>query len=352
MRFLVLTAGATLAAFLALLIDAQSRTPPNRPVDRSRPATIFAPGRVEGITPEIELRPQVSGRIVRVLVEEGQWVEPGQVLVQLDDDQHRQEVALAAARLELAQAQLERLVNGAHRQARAEAAAMYRAKQAELERAELSWKRILKLREARAVAQQEADNQRTRVASLQGEVEAAKARLDLLQAEARPDEVRIDRARVQVAKAQLKLAEVQLQRTQLRAPGRGQVLKVYVEPGELTGPTSAEPAVVMADTGRFQVRAFVEELDAPRVQVGMTARVVADGMPGRELRGRVIRLSPRMSPKRLFSDDPTERHDTKTREVWIELEDAGELVVGLRVDAMIDPHSPDPAGGKPASAAR
>ena len=91
-------------------------------------------------------------------------------------------------------------------------------------------------------------------------------------------------------------------------------------------------------------RAFVEELDAPRVELGMPARITADGLAG-ELRGRVIRLSPRMSRKRLWSDDPAERYDTKTREVWIELDEAEEgLVVGLRVDATLEPASdPDPA---------
>ena len=91
----------------------------------------------------------------------------------------------------------------------------------------------------------------------------------------------------------------------------------------------------VADTRRFQVRAFVEELDAASVQPGMPAQIFADGMAGRELRGRVVRLSPRMGRKELRSDHPAERFDTKTREVWIELEGVEPLVVGLRVDVII-----------------
>jgi hypothetical protein len=74
----------------------------------------------------------------------------------------------------------------------------------------------------------------------------------------------------------------------------------------------------------------------------MAARISADGLPRHTLQGRVTRLSPTMSRKSLWSDDPTERHDMKTREIWIRLEEAEALVVGLRVDVMIEPESCPP----------
>jgi HlyD family secretion protein len=342
MRFFLLPAGVSLVVLLGLLIDAQSRTPVRRPAARSEPARIFAPGRIEGTTPEVELRPRVPGRIVEIRVEEGQRVRKGDVLLRLDDEQGRHQVAMAAAELALAEAQLERLVHGARPQQRAEAAALYQAKLAELERAELSWGRIDDLRQARAVSQQEADDKRTLVTSLKAEVGAAKARLELLEAPARPDEVEMDKARIKAAEAQLQLANVGLEWTNLRAPRDGQILRVGVETGELTGPNAAEASVVMVDTSRFYVRVYVEEQDAPRVRVGMTATIVADGLPGEELKGRVVRLSPRMSRKELLSDNPGERHDVKTREVWIELEGARELVVGLPVDVILDVASRGP----------
>ena len=43
-----------------------------------------------------------------------------------------------------------------------------------------------------------------------------------------------------------------------------------------------------------------------------------------------------MDRKKLWSDRPSERSDTKTREVWIELQPGPPLVVGLRVDVKID----------------
>lgn len=341
MRKLALAAVCLIGAvaLLGLTIDVQSRVPADR-LDRTpEPSLIFASGRIEGATPEIELRPQLAGRIARVLASEGQTVNAGDVLLQLDDRQYRQESALADAELALAEAQLERLLNGAHPQERNEAAALCRAREAELKRAELTWQRIEELWRANAIARQEADNQWMQVATLRSQLDAARAHLALLEAQARTDEVHIQRAGVAAAKARLELAKVQADRTRLLAPCHAEVLKVNGKAGELAGPASAEPAVVLADTSRYCVRAFVEELDAPRVNLGMIAKVVIDGLHSRELAGRVARLSPRMERKNLWSDRPTERYDTKTREVWIDLGSPKGLVVGLRVEVAIDTHS-------------
>ncbi|MBN1909067.1 MAG: HlyD family efflux transporter periplasmic adaptor subunit, partial [Pirellulales bacterium] len=183
----------------------------------------------------------------------------------------------------------------------------------------------------------------------------ARTHAELLNAPARPDEILMDKARIRAAQARLELARVELDRTKVRAPSDGQILDVEVEPGELTGPDVAQPAVVITDTSRYRVRAFIEEMDAPRVRQGMSVRVVADGLPGRALEGRVAQCCPRMGRKQLWSDDPAERYDTKTREVWVDLDSREDLIIGLRVDVVIDTESaapipsvsPSPEDGRP-----
>jgi HlyD family secretion protein len=339
MKKLIFAAVALVAAVAALgvAIDVQSSAPvvrPDRPADSSQ---IFASGRIEGATAEIELRPQLAGRITQAPIGEGQVVNEGQLLLRLDDQQYCQEMALATAELGLADAQLERLLNGAHPQQRSEAAALYHAREAELRRAEITWARTQEMWRDKAISQQEADNQWMQVTMLRNEVEAAKDRLAFLESNARPDEVRIAQARIAAAKARLELAKVQAERTRLLAPCHAQVLKINGKVGESASPTSIEPAVILADTSRYYVRAFVEERDATRVEVGMSASITLDALRGQKLSGRVVRLSPRMDRKSVWSDRATERYDTKTREVWIELQPAPPLVLGLRVDVTIDP---------------
>jgi multidrug resistance efflux pump len=321
---------------LGIAIDVQSRATVVRPNRVAEPVQIYASGRIEGATPEVELRPQLVGQIVKVFVTEGQVVNQGDPLIQLDDRQYVQEIALANAELVLAQAKLERLVNGAHPQERNEAVAACHAREAELQGAELSWQRIQGLLNERSIPQQEADNCWTRVTRLRSEVEAARARVAFLCSDARSDEVCMEQAHVNATKARLELAKVQAEHMRLCAPAKSQIMKINGKVGELAGPETQDPTMILADTSNYFVRAYVEELDAPRVELNMPAKVTVDGMRSLDLNGRVARMSPRMERKSLWNDRPAEQHDTKTREVWIELAPSKPLVIGLRAEVTID----------------
>ncbi len=307
------------------VVDSQHATP-----------TIYATGFVEGLTEDIQLRMEQVGRVTEVAVAAGDWVEPGMLLVKLDDSRQQQEVALAEANLEFAQAELERLKNGARADEREEAHAHYRSAQARLEQALRTWTRIEQLRSEKAVSQQEADDQQAAVDSLRGELEAAAARVRLIEAPARADEMRAATARVASAEASLELAKINVSKTELFAPRAGRVLDVNARLGELTGPDAAKPLVVLSDTSKVRVRAFVEELDAPRITIGMKASVTADGLAGQSFSGHVISISPRMDTKTIHADRAFELYDTKVREVLVELDTKEPLIVGLRVDVTFD----------------
>ena len=136
---MVLTAGIV---GLSVAIDSRSGTAnaPRSPLAGPTADLRFRTDR--GGCAEIKLRPQLAGRVARLLVKEGQIVQAGETLLELDDAEYVQDVALAEAELHLAKAQLQRLVHGAHGTQRAEAAAIYRAKLAELERAQLTRRRV------------------------------------------------------------------------------------------------------------------------------------------------------------------------------------------------------------------
>src|SRR5262249_29124085 len=126
------------------------------------------------------------------------------------------------------------------------------------------------------------------------ELKQAEAERDLIEAPARDDEVAAAKAKVATAEARLRLAEADLAKTRLKAPTSRRILQVYAEPGELSGPTTAQPILVLADLSRLRVRAFVEELDVSRVKAGQVAVVTADGYQGREFMGKVAVVVPRM----------------------------------------------------------
>jgi HlyD family secretion protein len=325
---------------LGIVIDRDSRPKEtaSRPMPDLRSAPIYASGRVEGVTEEIELRPELHARVVEIPVHEGQRIGAGELLIRLDSAEQEYRRAEASAAVAAAEAELERLTNGARDEERREAAANVAALTAQLAGVRQRYERLSSLRQSGAAAAQEVDDLDTDINRLTAQLDAARARQELLEAPAREDELRRARAKVAAAQAQLKLAEYECSKTALIAPLRVQVLKLNANVGELAGPGVREASVIVADTSKLFIRAYVDELDAPRIRLDMPARVTTDGLPGKQVHGRVVRMSPRMSRKPLRTDAATERFDTKVREIWIELEgiDMAGLIVGLPVDVVVE----------------
>ena len=308
----------------------------------SPPSRIFATGLVEGATEAVELRMETSGPIAKVCVSEGDEVNVGDLLVKLDGRREQHRVAASAANVNLAKATLTRLRNGARDSERAEARALLGAKEARLRQARVAKQRIDALRNQNAVPQQEADDKSSEVEALQAEVAAARARVEQLVAPAREDEIQAAQARVDAAEAEFNLAKLALEKTELRAPMASQVLDISVKPGEMAHANSIQPAVVLADSKKLRIRAYVEEIDAPRVELGSLAQVTADGLGERRYDAVVSKLGPQMKAKSISSGLSTEMFDTKVREVLLDLADGQDgqgLIIGLRVDVLVSAES-------------
>ena len=160
-------------------------------------------------------------------------------------------------------------------------------------------------------------------------------RLAFLEAQARADEVRIAQARVTAAKAHVELAAIQADHTRLR-PDRGGGAQSQQQDGRAGRALLAGNRPSFWPTRVDTTSARSWKSSTPRVAAGMAVQVHIDGFRGGTLRGRVVHLSPRMERKSLWSERANERYDMKTREVRIELEPAQSLIVGLRVEVMIN----------------
>lgn len=317
---IVLTAAVTTTSFI--VTNNASGPPPEVepiiPEQSTESGHIYAAGIVEGVTPEVEIRSEKPGRVVEIAVAEGDFVRQGDVLFRLDFREEAANLAAAHAALELAKGE------------RQEAIRLWEAKIAELKGAEQDLERTARLLKTKAASAREADNQATRVDSLKAEVAAAAARVS-----PHSDGKSLTEARIDAERANVQLAEVLFDERVIRAPKDGQVLAINLELGELAGSETQEPSVVMADSSRLHVRAFVEELDATAVRIGDEARINGDGLRRRNIRGEVVFVSPRMAPKKLFRGKSEELYDVKTREVLIKILEDVELVIGLDVDVTI-----------------
>ena len=259
----------------------------------------------------------------------------GTLLAELQNRSQIYQVALSAAEVAIARAQLERLRNGQRAEKRKAMAAIEEAKRALLQQAKATYSHSQTLRERQAVGKEEHDRDYLTMVRAQAEFDQAAAERAAVNAPARADEVAAAEGHVAAAEAKLRLDEAELAKTRILAPFDGQILRIYAEPGELAGPATIQPVLLFADTSSRRVRAFVEELDSARVCVGQPAVATADSFPGREFLGKVALVAPRMGKRVLQSDEPGEYQDLYFREVVIDLAAGTELALNLRVQAHI-----------------
>lgn len=291
------------------------------------------------VVPEIwsTLGSQVGGRVIEVVVEMGDAVETGTVLIRLDDTDARfavlqaaaqlasaeanlanlkasprpEEVAAAEAAVKSAEAALQKVYQGAGDQQLIAARADLRNAEAELRQAQgaydaIKWMpgasaRPEALRLERATNAYEAAKARYEdlaeepsyadVQQAKAGVEEAEAQLELVKSGAQQEAIDVAAAEVQRAEAALEQAEVALERTEIVAPFDGTVGMTHVRVGEFVSP--GQPLVTLGDLSSLRVETTdLDEIDVAQVEVGEEVTLTFDAFPDRTYTGTIARIAP------------------------------------------------------------
>ncbi len=279
---------------------------------------------------EVNLRAEVPGRILRLLVDEGDRVARGQVVAELDPQETDSQVALARAELATARARLEEEQAGVT-MLRERIRTKIEETRATMERAAKDLERLKALHAEGAIARQQLD-----LAQAEFDVAAAAhaaALADRDQVKVKEHQVGAAQAAVGQRAAQLRLAEVQRSRMSIRSPIAGLVTRRLANEGEVVGlgggsmVTLGGPLFTLVDLDRLYVRATVDEFDARQVRLGQEVRVTLEALPGRTLRGRLYKISPAVSG---------ERQEARTFSVRVALEEGKEFVKpGMSADVEV-----------------
>lgn len=309
--------------------------PTDMPVPIPR-TMIAALGRVEPISEEIRIAAAMTGRLADVPLEEGDPVRKGEVVATLENADHLARVRAAEANVAIAQAGLARVVNGARPAERAEAAAAVREAEALLMRAERELNRQQGLANKRLGSGQDLDNATSEQDVARARLARAREHLAVVDAPARDDERAKAEAEVSLAEARLSEFQAIYQKSFVRSPIDGVVLRRIRRAGEQVTELGDTPILAVGDISHLRVRAEVDEADISLVCLGQQARIQADAYGERPFRGQVARIGNLMGRKRVLSEDPGERQDTRVLEVLINLEANTQLPAGLRVDVFIE----------------
>lgn len=239
---------------------------------------------------EVELAFVLQERITRLHVEEGDRVNAGQLLAELDPARYEQAAAEAEAALEVARQQLAALEHGSRpeeiRRARADLAS---ARAAE-EDAEANYRRVKELLAQKLVSPQQVDNARAALDIAHSHLQAAQENLALMETGPREEDIALARARVKGAEAGLARAQKDLADTRLYAPDNGIIQARILEPGDIAGPQ--KPVFTLALLNPLWVRAYVSETELGKVRQGLPARIFTDTYPGKAYTGQVGFISP------------------------------------------------------------
>jgi HlyD family secretion protein len=288
---------------------------------------------------EANLAFNASELVREVLVQEGDRVEPGQVLARLRTEKLEASVAAAKAARE-AQAQvLARLQAGSRPEELLQAAAQLDALKARARSAELSYARLQKLATQKLTAPEDLDQARAAADAAQGEMHAAEQTYALAVAGPRKEDIAQAQAELAARDANQRLAMEQLADATLLAPASGVVRDRLLEPGDMASPQT--PALTLALLDPLWVRGYVPELDLGRVAEGMHAEVRTDSFPGKIYHGWVGFVSPSAE----FTPKNVETTDLRTRLVYqmrvFVCDPQGELRLGMPATVTI------PAGQTP-----
>lgn len=244
----------------------------------------------------------ISGSIIAELfVDEGDWVEPGQLLATTDSTA----LMRALAQKTLTELELAKRTAEAVKSQSEEACTLAEVAASEAARRSSLLERNL------------ASTEETEQA--QGSARATAASCKAAHANTHVAEYAIE-----VAQASIKINEIEVERSMVRAPVAGRVLEIHTRPGEMAG---AHSVLDLGRTDQMFAIAEVYETDIDNVKVGQQARVSSDALP-KLLTGTVERIRGKVQKMDVIGTDPAARKDARIIEVEIRL-DESEPAAGL-----------------------
>ncbi len=240
-------------------------------------------GRVRPVT-EVKMAPDVSGEIVELNVEEGEYVEHGQLLARINPDIYESMLDRAEASLNQARASL------------ANARARVLQSEAQHVNARSSYLRNKQLFEENAISESEYDTAYSQYRVAEADVEASKQNEEGA------------RYQVMSAEAGVREARENLSKTNLFAPMDGTVSRLDAEVGERVVGTqqyAGTEIIRIANLNKMEVKVDVNENDIIRVNEGDTAFIQVDAFFGEEFMGIVTSIANSADADMLGSDQVT-----------------------------------------------
>jgi HlyD family secretion protein len=244
---------------------------------------------------QVNLGFRVSGRVQEMRLEEGDPVKAGDLVALLDQGPYQDQVNIARAQYEQAQANYAKMVNGYRKEEIDQARAQQAQAKANVTNAELTFQRQNALRQTNVISKQDLDNAIAQRDTSRAQEESATANLNLELAGNRREDIDAARAQMEYAKANLENAERNLSDCRLVAPSDGVIITRAVEPGAIVSSavvSSGTTVYSLALNEPIWIRTYIDEPDLGRIYPGMKALIYTDANPNKPYEGQIGFISP------------------------------------------------------------
>lgn len=279
----------------------------------------------------VSLPAEASEVLLRIAVAEGERVEAGQLLLELDPRRQDARIAQARAEVEQAAAHLAELSNGARSETIDAARADLARNRAELTDAERSFSRIAELYQRKQVAIAELDRARAARDQASAATRSAEAQLRELTNGTRPEQLEQAAAALEAARGNLAQLQVGREHLSLRAPRAGLVDALPFKVGDQP-PAGAELVSLLVGEQPY-ARVFIPASIRAQVSVGDVMRVFVEGVEQPfQARVRSIRSEAAFTPYYALTGDDASRLMYRA-ELVLQGEAARQLPAGLPLRA-------------------
>jgi HlyD family secretion protein len=246
----------------------------------------------------INIGANAQGRIIEILVKEGDRVRKGQTLARLESIQAEADVNAQRAAVTAAQAEssaAEASVNAADDNIKSAEATLARTR-ADLERTRIDFERYKQLFEQKLVARQEFDQRQALFNAQQAAVGEAQARVSQAKAQRAQIAAQLSatQRRINQFEANLRRSRDVLDKYNAYSPIDGVVTNLPVRVGETVVPgiqnSAASTIMTIADMSIITAEVKVDETDIVNVKLDQTSEINIDAIPNRTFKGRVIEI--------------------------------------------------------------
>ncbi|HLE19451.1 MAG TPA: efflux RND transporter periplasmic adaptor subunit, partial [Syntrophales bacterium] len=284
---------------------------------------VSAEGKVEALPgAEVEVGSEITGRIERFFVKEGDLVKKGGLIAILENRDIKAKLREAETEAAVARARLKETASGAREEEIRRAGASLDGAVADMHLTTAELERYERLHRQGMVSQAELDQKQSAYKIALSRVKEAEEAKTLLEKGPKQETLKVNEVMIKQAEATVEYYKRLLDKTIIKAPISGKVIRKYAQEGELVNLSSAETLLAaIADIEKVRINAEVDETDIGKIKIGDPVDVTSDAYTGKVFKGEIEEIADYVGARNVRPNNPAKNMDMKVVQVKIELKE-------------------------------